>query len=316
MVVALTFAALGLGAASTPDAGAGPLDDADATVQTLREEADRAAQEYFDTLAQAASLDVKIQRLAARLPGLVKRRVRLHRRAEQRAVAAYRRAGTPLAAIIDSSDALSAARRRELLARLNASDAAVIAQLTRASRELRVRRQELRGARAAQDGALADLRARGRDIDAKLGAALDRRNELQAQATAAAATATTSPTAPSTSPTLASDPAATPAPPPSAPTTAPPGYHPTPGTHPHHDDPFLSCTRAREAGGNYAAVNPAGPYLGAYQFLQSTWNGGANHAGRLELVGVPPNLASPFDQDEVAWSIYQWRGKAPWGNLC
>ena len=34
-------------------------------------------------------------------------------------------------------------------------------------------------------------------------------------------------------------------------------------------------------------MNPSGPYLGAYQFLQSTWNVTASHAGRPDLVGVP-----------------------------
>ena len=74
--------------------------------------------------------------------------------------------------------------------------------------------------------------------------------------------------------------------------------------------------RARESGGNYGAVNPAGPYLGAYQFYQPTWNGAANHVGRSELVGVPANLASVYDQDDVAWSLYQWQGKGPWGGSC
>ena len=83
-----------------------------------------------------------------------------------------------------------------------------------------------------------------------------------------------------------------------------------------HDDPFLSCVRARESGGNYSVVNPAGPYLGAYQFLQATWNGAANHAGRTDLVGVPPNLATPYDQDDLAWSLYQWQGAGPWGGGC
>ena len=67
----------------------------------------------------------------------------------------------------------------------------------------------------------------------------------------------------------------------------PPNYSGTPGTHPHHDDPFLTCVRARESGGYYGAVNPSGPYLGAYQFYQPTWNAAANHAGRSDLVGVP-----------------------------
>ena len=91
---------------------------------------------------------------------------------------------------------------------------------------------------------------------------------------------------------------------------------PRTGTHPHHDDPFLACTRQRESGGNYQAYNPAGPYLGAYQFSQSTWNGAANHAGRGDLVGVDPRNASQYDQDDMAWSLYQWRGKGPWNDLC
>ncbi len=105
-------------------------------------------------------------------------------------------------------------------------------------------------------------------------------------------------------------------PPATAPPAAPPSYVPTAGVHPHHDDPFLACTRARESGGRYTAFNPAGPYLGAYQFLQSTWNSAANHAGRPELIGVPPSTASPYDQDDVAWSLYQWRGSGPWGGGC
>ena len=96
----------------------------------------------------------------------------------------------------------------------------------------------------------------------------------------------------------------------------PPGYVGTPGTHPMHNDPFLTCVRARESGGNYSVVNPAGPYLGAYQFLQATWNGAANHAGRTNLVGVPPNLATPYDQDDLAWALYQWQGAGPWGGGC
>jgi len=290
-------------------AAADPLDDADATVQALRQDADHAAEAYFDALAQAAQLDERIQALEARLPELTRRRHRLRERAERRAVAAYKRAGAPLAALIDSGDALTAARRRQLLARLNAGDAALISDLVHTSRSVSSRRRQLRAARAAQESTLVELQQRGRDIDAKLQAALDRRHELEAEAAAAAAATTTTTT------TVAAT-GAPPGPASEIPTSPPPGYRPTPGTHPHHDDPFLSCTRARESGGNYAAVNPAGPYLGAYQFLQATWNGGANHAGRLELVGVPPNTASPYDQDDVAWAIYQWRGKGPWGDLC
>ena len=307
----LTLVAVAATAMADRPVAAGPLDDADATVEALRRDADHAASEYFDALGRAAALDTRIHKLEARLPELTKRRHRLRQRAERRAVAAYKRAGAPLAALIDSNDALLAARRRELLAHLNASDDAVISDLVRISRQVKARRRQLREARVSQERTLSDLQLRGRDIDAKLQAALDRRNELAAQAAAEAAAPTTTTTAAVA--TATSPPSAAPA---DVPTTAPPSYTPTPGTHPHHDDAFLTCTRTRESGGNYAAVNPAGPYLGAYQFLQATWNGGANHAGRLELVGVPPNTASQYDQDDVAWAIYRWRGKAPWAGLC
>ena len=100
-----------------------------------------------------------------------------------------------------------------------------------------------------------------------------------------------------------------------APPAAPPDYVPTPGLHPHHDDPFLVCTRTRESSGNYGAVNPAG-YYGAYQFSQPTWDVTANHAGSPQLIGVRPDRASAWDQDQLAWVLYQWQGNAPWGGLC
>jgi hypothetical protein len=71
----------------------------------------------------------------------------------------------------------------------------------------------------------------------------------------------------------------------------------------------------RESGGNYA-INTGNGYYGAYQFLPSTWDSVASHAGRRDLVGVLPSSASPFDQDELAWSLYQWQGKGPWGGRC
>jgi hypothetical protein len=71
----------------------------------------------------------------------------------------------------------------------------------------------------------------------------------------------------------------------------------------------------RESGGNYGAISPAG-YYGAYQFAPTTWNATASHAGRLGLVGVLPSNASVYDQDEMAWTLYQWQGKGPWGGRC
>jgi hypothetical protein len=90
---------------------------------------------------------------------------------------------------------------------------------------------------------------------------------------------------------------------------------PPPGTYPHHNDPFLSCVRRRESNGFYGAVNPGGSY-GAYQFAPTTWNITASHAGRPDLIGVRPDHASPWDQDQLAWTLYQWQGMGPWGGGC
>jgi len=83
-------------------------------------------------------------------------------------------------------------------------------------------------------------------------------------------------------------------------------------------DAFLACTRAHESdtAGGYRAVSPGGTYRGAYQFLPSTWNNTARHAGRDDLVGVDPAAASPADQDAIALHLYQWQGKGPWGGRC
>jgi hypothetical protein len=229
--------------------------------------------------------------------------------------------------LVESSDTLDSARRAQLIDRVNEHDQDVYAKLHAVTNDLHKQQRELRATRQAQADALDSLKAQGAAIDAKLAQA-----EAQEQAAAAAAAAaqaaaaskvqdaaptTTAGTAgTAAAPTVSAPPTTTTtvvapsAPPP------PPAYSGTPGVSPHHDDPFLTCVRQRESGGNYGAVNPAGPYLGAYQFLQSTWNMTAAHAGRGDLVGVPANVASPYDQDEVAWALYQWQGMAPWGGGC
>jgi muramidase (phage lysozyme) len=76
----------------------------------------------------------------------------------------------------------------------------------------------------------------------------------------------------------------------------------------------LACVKQRESGGNYQAVGAG--YYGAYQFAPSTWDATARHAGRLDLVGVRPDRASPADQDAMALHLLQWQGRAPWGGYC
>lgn len=82
-----------------------------------------------------------------------------------------------------------------------------------------------------------------------------------------------------------------------------------------HNQPFLVCTRAHESGGNYS-IDTGNGYHGAYQFLQSTWNTTAQHAGWNHLVGRNPATVGVFWQDMVAWHLYQWQGKGPWNMRC
>ncbi len=82
-------------------------------------------------------------------------------------------------------------------------------------------------------------------------------------------------------------------------------------------NPFLQCVVQAESGGNYGAVSPDGLYMGAFQFSQPTWNGAAQAAGRPDLIGVPPNLASKADQDTLAVVLYSLDGSQPWlGDRC
>lgn len=82
-------------------------------------------------------------------------------------------------------------------------------------------------------------------------------------------------------------------------------------------NPFLQCVVQAESGGNYGAVSPGGQYMGAFQFSQSTWNIAAQAAGRPDLIGVPPNQASPADQDTLAVVLYSLDGEQPWlGDRC
>jgi Transglycosylase-like domain len=81
--------------------------------------------------------------------------------------------------------------------------------------------------------------------------------------------------------------------------------------------PFLQCVIQAESGGDYGAVSPNGLYMGAFQFSQPTWNGAAAAAGRPDLIGVPPNLASKPDQDTLAVVLFSLDGGQPWlGDRC
>jgi peptidoglycan hydrolase CwlO-like protein len=80
--------------------------------------------------------------------------------------------------------------------------------------------------------------------------------------------------------------------------------------------PFLQCVLQAESSGNYAAVSPGGAYMGGFQFSQPTWNEAAQLAGMPQLVNVPPNQATPAQQDDLAIALYNADGEQPWNDRC
>jgi hypothetical protein len=317
LVAAAGLLALALGLAvapATPPAGAqsDPVAEADAAVAAARHRADEAANAYLGELTRSRQLDAQITDLRDGVARMQSRIEKLRASARERAAVAYKRAGQVLPSTFpDSESAMDDARRGVLLDSVNRRDQEAASSLRRAGDELDRQRRELETAKGQQTATLQRLQQEQQQFDAALTRAQDQRRrvaEQQAQQQAAAAAAAAA-AAKAPAPTVRTA-AAPPAPQPST------SYVPTPGVHPHHDDPFLVCTRQIESGGNYQAYNAAGPYSGAYQFLQSTWNAAANHAGRGDLVGLDPRLASQYDQDDMAWTLYQWQGKGPWGDRC
>ena len=80
--------------------------------------------------------------------------------------------------------------------------------------------------------------------------------------------------------------------------------------------PFLQCVLQAESGGNYDAVSPGGTYMGGFQFSQATWNEAAELAGMPQLINVPPNQATPAEQDDLAIALYKADGEQPWNDSC
>jgi hypothetical protein len=168
----------------------------------------------------------------------------------------------------------------------------------------------------------AELNSKQSEITGQLVAAVAQQQEAQAaaaakavqaaQAAATAAAATSRSTSGVPSSTTQTAPSAT-----SATSAAGQG---TPAASTSSGDPvlppFLQCVLRVESGGNYAAVSPGGTYMGGFQFSQPTWNEAAQLAGMPQLVNVPPNQATPAEQDDLAIALYQADGQQPWDDSC
>ncbi|HEX4218324.1 MAG TPA: hypothetical protein VHZ02_08150 [Acidimicrobiales bacterium] len=205
------------------------------------------------------------------------------------------------------------------LAQQQAQDQATRANQAQSLQQAQDTQAQMQAQQAQVTGQLATAIAQQQAAQAAAAAAavLAAQNAAAARAQAAAAPVSHAPSstqaqppAPTQGPASTQAPATTQASAP-APVAAPSGNTTDPALN-----PFLQCVVQHESGGNYGAVSPNGEYMGAFQFSQASWNEAAQAAGRPDLVGVPPNLASKADQDTMAVTLYSLDGQKPWVDGC
>jgi peptidoglycan hydrolase CwlO-like protein len=300
----------------------------DEQIASTKQAIESAAERWFSAQNDAARIDASIADIEHRIGVALATIDRTRKVATARAVMIYKTSDVGLTSMIGDT-ALDSARRAHLVDDANATGDEAISQLTIAVDNLNAEQKNLESERSRQQKILSDVQAERTELDSELAKlraeargqariALAAARTQAARANAAARVRALSISDSSSSTTVESTNAIAP---PTAPApSAPAEVVVTPASDsgrvsPHHNDPFLVCTRARESSGNYGAVSPSG-YYGAYQFLPSTWDVTVVHEGRSDLVGVLPSRASAYDQDEAAWTLYQWQGNAPWGGRC
>jgi peptidoglycan hydrolase CwlO-like protein len=284
------------------------------SVGQLNASINRVAQQWFDAQSSVQRLDMDISEHAQRIRDLSVRAKKVMTIARERAVVLYTGHGDNVTALLDSSNALDSARRVQFIERANDKSQQTFEALTELTSQLRHERGELVRQRDEKAQALSTLSQTRATLDSELQSA----RAAAAQRAAIVATRTRKANAVSATPaTIRHDPSNSAAPVQPAPAVvvvpAPPSNR---GVFPMHNHPFLVCTRSRESNGIYTVVSGDGRYYGAYQFARETWDVTAIHAGRSDLVGVLPNTASEYDQDQLAWSLYLWQGNTPWGGRC
>jgi peptidoglycan hydrolase CwlO-like protein len=327
--VAALFVAFALIAVGMPTAASAQSTNAQSTnaqstndhVAATRAAIDDVANRWFAAQRAAAQLDDEITHLQQRVDGMRDHIAQTQKTATARALLIYKGASSVSLGSVVGSDALDSARRAELIARANSENRRAMDALSAQTADLAAHRRDLLARRAEMHKALDSVASERRALDEQLSVLRARARSEAAVAALATARLTTRRTAAAMRPvstlrssqTTATVVAASTTT--NGPATSSSVSSSSGGVSPHHNDPFLVCTRARESSGIYTAVSPAG-YYGAYQFSTSTWDATASHAGRLSLIGVLPSRASEYDQDELAWTLYQWQGKAPWGGRC
>jgi peptidoglycan hydrolase CwlO-like protein len=158
-----------------------------------------------------------------------------------------------------------------------------------------------------------ELQSKLSEITGQLAVAVAQQQAAQAAAAAAAvrsAQAAASRATTTTTSTAQSPPSA------SSTSTTAQATDPTTSTADPSLPPFLQCVLQAESSGNYGAVSPGGTYMGGFQFSQATWNEAAQLAGMPQLINVPPNEATPAQQDDLAIALYKADGEQPWLDSC
>jgi hypothetical protein len=315
LAVALLAVTIVLSAPTAAVAASRPRDaasDARSRVEAARRAANAEGDRYMKALSDFEGLRTQATDVEVSITQGEQRAAALRRIVRKRAARAYMGAGSNLPSLLSVGDVADMMRSDKLMAKANMNDTEALSLLNTQQADLQTKRDSLRQLQAQQGSALAALQSASKKADALLAAATSDQTAVQArlaaQAAAKRATRTSRPPTRRTASIAAVVPA------PSPPSTG--GGGSGGGGGAPSGDAFLACVRQRESRGNYTVVNPSGPYYGAYQFLSSTWNVTARHAGRLDLVGVLPSNASPADQDAMAWHLYQWQGSGPWGGSC
>ena len=206
-----------------------------------------------------------------------------------------------IAALHTDENGLSAQRAE--LEQQEAEDQATTNQEATVANAARQTEVQLASKQSEVTGELASAVAQQQAAQAAAAAAAVR--AAQQKAAAAAATSVVSQPPSSTSTTVQGAGASPPAGDPSPSTSSAPSL-----------PPFLQCVLQAESGGNYGAVSPGGTYMGGFQFSQATWNEAAELAGMPQLINVPPNQASPAEQDDLAIALYDADGQQPWNDSC
>lgn len=290
-------------------------------------------EQYGVDVAKVRRDQAEIGSMQSKLQSDVARESRDRKRLQTEAVAAYINSGSAPGA----TSAMFEGNQNEELARTEYEEVAS-GDITLAIDALHIDQSQVQAQRAtleqqeAHDQATTDqeatfasaarqtesqLASTQSEVTGKLAVAVARQQALQAAAAAAAvraaqaATNRTATTSPAPAPSAASSP--------SEPSTTSAPSAPSAASTSNGDPslpPFLQCVLQTESGGNYAAVSPGGTYMGGFQFSQATWNQAAQLAAMPQLINVPPNQASPAEQDDLAIALYQADGQQPWYDPC